>query len=185
MCDSLQVSVCWCLMGGSRKTLPGKCIWSSTRRTAGEGPSLRRCSLLLRLLAFNISTRRTASLISLPATLSPPFFAVHAPQTDTHRSSHTENMQSHVQYTYTCTDADISPTSMGSLLILQSLQGRTWCVTNTLAAADRLHYCLKQLSQLRNIHSMTLVACFVFVDITVTISLSYRKWLEWGILWTL
>lgn len=43
---SLQVSVCWCLMGGLQKTLPGRCTWSSTRRTAGEGPSLRWCSLL-------------------------------------------------------------------------------------------------------------------------------------------
>lgn len=34
-----QVSVCWCLTGGSRKTLPGRCTWSSTRRTAGEGLS--------------------------------------------------------------------------------------------------------------------------------------------------
>lgn len=43
---SLQVSVCWCLMGGLQKTLPGRCTWSSTRRTAGEGPSLRWRSLL-------------------------------------------------------------------------------------------------------------------------------------------
>lgn len=38
----LQVSVCWCLMGGLQKTLPGKCTWASTRRTAGEGLSPRR-----------------------------------------------------------------------------------------------------------------------------------------------
>lgn len=33
----LQESVCWCLTGGSPKTLPGKCTWASARRTAGEG----------------------------------------------------------------------------------------------------------------------------------------------------
>lgn len=53
--------------------------------------------------------------------------------------------------------------------------GEDICVTNTLAAVDRLHYCLKQLSQQRKIHSTTLVACFVFVDITVTLSLRVVK----------
>lgn len=50
--------------------------------------------------------------------------------------------------------------------------GEDICVTNAMAAVDRLHYCLKQQSQPRTIHSTTLAACFVFVDITVTISLS-------------
>ena len=72
---SLQVSVCWCLMGGSQKTLPGKCTWSSTRRTAGEGLLLRQSNLLHRLLSFNLSTRCTTSLVSHPATASPPLFA--------------------------------------------------------------------------------------------------------------
>ena len=67
---SLQVSVCWCLTGGLRKTLPGKCIWASARRTAGEGLSLRWCSLLLKLLSFNLWVLHDPSLIHLPATLS-------------------------------------------------------------------------------------------------------------------
>ncbi len=140
---SLQVSACWCHTGESQKTLPGKCTWSSTRRTAGEGLSLRRRSLLLTLFSFNLSTRRTSSPIPLPATSSPPLMRRK------HAQSHADPLvlrgHSHT-CTYTHTDADIFP-AWGPLLILQTQQGRTWCVTDTLAAVDRLHYCLKQLSQ--------------------------------------
>ena len=59
-----QVSVCWCLTGGSQKTLPGRCTWSSTRRTAGEGLPASRRSLLLRLPSFNLSARRATSLVT-------------------------------------------------------------------------------------------------------------------------
>lgn len=112
-----QVSVCWCLMGGLQKTLPGRCTWSSTR-TAGEGPSLRCCSLLLRLLSFNLSALHIAS---------PSLSSYHCGSsslcptrgTNMHTDNHT---RSHVQYMYS-THAHIFPPSRGALLIFWKLQG--------------------------------------------------------------
>lgn len=127
------------------------------------------CFLGCSLLIFQPVAPRLPSL-SLPRRLLLSLPNMRHKHAQIHTDPLVHRGHSHM-YTHTDTDADIYP-SVGSLLILQTQQGRTWCVTDTLAAVDRLHYCLKQLSQQRRIHSTTLVACFVFLDIAVTISLS-------------
>lgn len=127
-------------------------------------------AVCFRLLSFNLSAHHTASPVPLPATSSPPLFAEHAAQTCTPIVSsreHTVTCTVHVQYR--CRHI---PTQHGTIAHLVETTGEDICVTNAMAAVDRLHYCLKQQSQPRTMHSTTLAACFVFVDITVTISLS-------------
>lgn len=82
--------------------------------TAGEGPSLRWCSLLLRLLSSNLSAPQPSSCHRGSSSLCPICGT----------NMHTDNdTQSHVQYMYS-TDADIFPPSRGALLIFCKLRGR-------------------------------------------------------------
>lgn len=104
---SLQVSLCWCLTGGSQKTLPGKCTWASTRRTAGEGLLQRRYRLLLRLLSFNLSALHHAYLIHLPVTQSclvllPNKFLEHTKENTLSQEAHKVTRNIHI-LAYRCT----------------------------------------------------------------------------------
>lgn len=144
----LQVSVCWCLMGGLQKTLPGRCTWSSTR-TAGEGPSLRWRSLLLRLLSFNLSAHHAASPSPLPATAAPPHFARHAAQTCTQIMT-----RSHMYSTCTVQRQTYSHPAGEHCSFSASYGGGgvDICITNAAAAVDGQHSCLQQQTQQRKIH---------------------------------
>lgn len=119
-------------------------------------------SLLLRLLSFNLSARRVASLVTSSCHVIPS--SLFGEQTCTRIP--------HMRRTHprTCPDAGRFPPSMGSSLILQQLQGRTyvsqtrWQLQTDCVTA--LSNCLSREKR----HSSTLLACFVFVDVTVTIS---------------
>lgn len=139
MPPSLQVSACWCLMGGLQKTLPGRCTWASTRRTAGEGLSLRWCCMLPSLLSFNPSTTHSSSLILPPRLLLLPL----PNERHKHKTFLMKATLWHVVYTCTCT---YSHTACGPCLSHTHYRGGHGVSQNTLAAVDRLHYCLKQLS---------------------------------------
>lgn len=108
--------------------------------------------------SFNLSTRHTASLVPLPCTAN------------MHTDPPVQRMHSHVYCAHIQYRCGHIPAQQGILAHLAETTGEDMCVTNALAAVDRLHYCLKQLSQQRKTHSTTPVACFVFVDTTVTVS---------------
>lgn len=135
MSPSPQVSVCWCLTGGSQKTLPGRCTWSSTRRTAGEGPSLRWCGLLLRLLPFNLSARHAASRIPLVSMPSPPSLGRNTRR----EHAHTRRARSHMYGAHTVQTRAYSRPQCGSIAHLVEATAVDACVANAVAAVNRLH----------------------------------------------
>ena len=167
---SPQVSVCWCLMGGSRKTLPGRCTWSSTRRTAGEGLSASRRSLLLRLLSFNLPARRVASLVTSSwRVISSSLFGEQTRTRIPHVAVriHLPPWRGQI------------PSQHGILPHLAATAGEDICVTNALAAADRLRYCLKQLSQQRKETLLDSASLFCVCRRNCDNISLHRDWWEW------
>lgn len=80
-------------------------------------------------------------------------------------------VSSHVPYATTCRpDAGRFPPSMGSSLILQQLQGRTYVSQTRWQLQTDCITALSNCLSREKRHSSTLLACFVFVDITVTLS---------------